>query len=500
MSFEAELDLHLRARFTLVLVATQEEERALQILQTVCERADRACFTWDVAEGFRAILGNAPPTVRDPVAALEHIEAADTDAVFVLIDFHELWSDPRIKRKLRSVAQRLKSGRKSIVVTLPGGPVPRELRDLTALLEMPPPGAPQISDVLTALTQDAGVRQDLPPPEREKLVQAALGLSTAQAQRVFARAVASHGQLDAAAIGIVTREKKEIIRDSEALEFFSATETPADVGGLEVLKVWLHQRERAFTREAHEYGLPAPRGLALIGIPGTGKSLTAKMIGGMWRLPLLRLDIAAVFGSQAGSAEERTRRALRLAEAVAPCVLWIDEIEKALAHGGADLGSGARVLGTILTWMQEKTAPCFVVGTANDVDSLPPELLRRGRFDEIFFLDLPTTQERMEIIAVHLKRRSRSPANFDLPRLARECSGYVGSEIEQAIIDAMYVGFSENREFVAEDISASLRRQVPLSVSSRARIDTLRRWLTEGRVQSASLREVSFARDHSIDP
>src|SRR5207302_10170443 len=205
----------------------------------------------------------------------------------------------------------------------------------------------------------------------------------------------------------------ELIRESEALEFYPVTETADDVGGLLVLKQWVRLRERAFTQEAGNYGLPAPKGIALIGIPGTGKSLTAKMIGGLWRLPLLRLQVGLRFGSLVGESEERARRATRLAETVAPCIVWIDEMEKALAHGGQDAGTSTRVFGSILTWMQEKKSPVFVVATANDISTLPPELLRKGRFDEIFFLDLPTLEERREIFAVHLRKRNRLPQDFD---------------------------------------------------------------------------------------
>jgi SpoVK/Ycf46/Vps4 family AAA+-type ATPase len=260
----------------------------------------------------------------------------------------------------------------------------------------------------------------------------------------------------------------------------------ADVGGLDVLKRWLRLRERAFTREAREYGLPAPKGLGLIGIPGTGKSLVAKMIAGLWRLPLFRLDAGALFGSLIGESEERTRRALRLAEATAPSLLWVDEIDKALAHGGLDAGTSNRVFASVLTWMQEKTAPVFVVAAANSIATLPPELLRKGRFDEIFFLDLPTPAERREILCVHLLKRNRKPEDFDVDRLARESEGYVGAELEQAVIDAMYVGFGAGRELTTDDVSEALRRQVPLSVSQRETIQALRAWLREGRAQSAS--------------
>jgi SpoVK/Ycf46/Vps4 family AAA+-type ATPase len=218
----------------------------------------------------------------------------------------------------------------------------------------------------------------------------------------------------------------------------------------------------------------------------------------LWRLPLLRLDVGALFGSLVGESEERTRRALHLAETVAPCIVWIDEIEKALAHGGSDSGTSTRVFGTLLTWMQEKTAPCFVVATANDITSLPPELLRKGRFDEIFFLDLPTLDERQEIFGVHFRKRQRLPQDFDLRLLAAKSEGYVGAEIEQAIIDAMYIGFNAKREFTTTDISSAIDKQVPLSVSQRETIGSLRNWLREGRAQSASFRELTEAEQQFV--
>jgi AAA+ superfamily predicted ATPase len=495
MSFESELDIYLRARFTLMILVTPEEERALETVRAVCERTQRPCLSWDVAEGFQVLTGrdNATPTARDPISALEQVDKTEGNALFVLKDFHECWSNAQIKRKLRSIAQRLKFTRKSILVTSPSNKLPEEFKDEAVVVEFPPPSVIELEEVLQRLTQTPGVKVNLTRLGREKLVQAALGLTTSQAQRVFAKAIVRSGTLDDRDIDLVTEEKKQVIRESEALEFYAVTETPDDVGGLGVLKEWLRLRERAFTQEARDYGLPAPKGIALIGIPGTGKSLTAKMIGGLWRLPLLRLDVGSLFGSLVGESEERARRALRLAETVAPAIVWIDEMEKALSHGGLDSGTSTRVFGTILTWMQEKTAPCFVVATANAIASLPPELLRKGRFDEIFFLDLPTLEERQEIFAVHLRKRKRLPQDFDVTRLARESEGYVGAEIEQAIIDAMYIGFNEGREFTTDDISAALKRQVPLSVSQRETIGALRNWLREGRAQSASFQEIREA-------
>jgi len=499
MSFEKTLDIYLRARFTLIVLVTPEEERALETIEATCQRTSRPCFAWDVADGFQAVAGQkSPPTARDPLTALEQVEKDPGNTLFALKDFHEFWDNPRVKRKLRNVAQQLRFTKKSIIILTPESDLPTELKNQSVMVDFPSPQAAELEEVLEKLTQTPGVRVELTRLGRDKLVQAAVGLTASQAQRVFAKAIVEDGVLNDQDIDLVTEEKKHVIRESEALEFYAATETPDHVGGLGVLKQWLQTREKAFTQEARAYGLPMPKGIALIGIPGTGKSLTAKMVGGLWRLPLLRLDVGALFGSLVGESEERARRALRLAETVAPAVIWIDEIEKGLAHGGLDSGTSTRVFGTILTWMQEKTAPCFVVATANDIASLPPELLRKGRFDEIFFLDLPTHKERAEIFTVHLRKRNRLPQDYDVERLAQESEGYVGAEIEQAVIDAMYIGFNAGREFTTQDVSLALERQVPLSVSQRETVQSLRNWLQEGRARSASFRETSEAQQQFV--
>ncbi|WP_342596731.1 AAA family ATPase [Cyanobacterium aponinum UTEX 3222] len=495
MSFQQELDTYLRARFTLIILVTQEEERGIQTIKQVCLQNQRPCISWDVADGFISLTNDKAslPNAKDALTALEQIDKASTEALFILKDFHDCWKNDTIKRKLCSVAQWLKMTKKSILVTSPLNTIPPELNDEAVIVEFPLPKEKELEGVLNTLAKTPGVKINLTPLGKEKLIQAALGLTTTQAQRVFAKGIVSNGRLDDRDINLVTEEKKQIIRESQALEFYAVHETPNDVGGLEILKQWLRLRERAFSQEARDYGLPAPKGIALIGIPGTGKSLTAKMIGGLWRLPLLKLDIGALFGSLVGQSEERTRQALQLAETVAPCVLWIDEMEKAFASGGLDGGTSTRVFGTILTWMQEKTAPCFVVATANNISQLPPELLRKGRFDEIFFLDLPTKAEREEIFAVHLKKRNRFPEDFDIKTLANIAEGYVGAEIEQAIIDAMYFGFNKSEEFSSKDVEKALKNQVPLSVSQKETIASLRNWLKEGRAQSASFEEIRQA-------
>lgn len=501
MTFISELDVALRARFTLIVVATIEEARVIEAIRESCSTRRREMYEWDLIRGFVTREGDQPIEAADHRGALSAIEGASdsTAAVFVLKDFHEFWKDTGTKRALRNAAQSLKTTRKSIVVITPDPAVPDELKDDAVILDFPLPDAQEIEEVLDLLSKTPNLDSQLTGTGREQLIRAALGLTHSQAHRAFSKAIVSDGRLSDEDIDLVTQEKKQIIRESRAVEYYTASETPDEVGGLGVLKEWLRLRERAFSPGAREYGLPAPKGVALIGIPGTGKSLTAKMVASAWHLPLLRLDVGSVFGSLVGESEERIRTALAVAEAVAPCVMWIDEIEKSLAQGGLDGGTSQRVFGTILTWMQDKSAPVFVVATANDVAAMPPELLRRGRFDEIFFLDLPTADEREEIFRVHLHKRGRVPEEYDLDLLSRESAGYVGAEIEQAVIDAMFVAFNDGpREFKTDDIAESLHRLVPLSRSQRERIEMLRNWLREGRAQSASFSMPEEASSHQV--
>jgi SpoVK/Ycf46/Vps4 family AAA+-type ATPase len=489
--FSRKLNVSLRARVTLIVVVTPEEERVVSKIQEVCDTWDppRQCVTWDSVDGFSVIAGNRNfhTQSRDPLAALDDIQKTDENAVIVLKDFHEYWNNPQVKRRIRNFSQKFRYNRRSIVIVTPAQRVPEEIRDEAVLVHFPPPGAAELSSDLDLLLATSGISHTLSKAGKEKIIQAALGMTLNQARRSFAKAIVTNGTLDDTDIDTIIADKKDILSHSDALEFYSLTETPDNVGGLLVLKDWLRLRERAFTEEARDYGLPSPKGIALIGIPGTGKSLTAKMIADLWHLPLLRLDVGALFGSLVGESEERTRRALSLAETIAPCILWVDELEKAFAFGSGDAGTSQRVFAHLLTWMQDKTAPCFVVATANNIAALPPELLRKGRFDEIFFLDLPSTAERREIFAVHLKKRKCVPADYDLDRLARESEGCVGAEIEQTVIDAMYHAFNEDmRRVTTADILTCIRNQVPLSISQRETVALLRGYLAEGRAVSAS--------------
>lgn len=496
MDLEQTIDVYLRARYALVWIVSHEEDRVLAQLTSLCERTGRGLQLWDQADHFKKLAGDgeALPAARDALSALEAIEKAEGETTFVLRDFHHCWiNQPRVLRKLRNVVQKLKYTRKTIIVSAPTARIPEELKDEAVIFEVPLPTHENLSAVLDHLAQTPGAKIDLSDELRERAINLALGLTTAQAQRAFAKAIVTDGAFNKDDLDMIAQEKREIIRGSGALEYYESEEKIEDVGGLELLKEWLRRRRLAFSEEAQVYGLPLPKGIALIGIPGTGKSLTAKAISSLWHLPLIRLDVGALFGSLVGESEDNTRKALRLAEAVAPCILWIDEIEKALSVSDGDGGTGMRVLGSVLTWMQDRKKPVFIVATANDIERLPPELLRRGRFDEIFFLDQPNLAERTAIVRVHLGKRQRDPGRFDVNLLAAKSDGYVGAEIEQAIIDAMYLAFSDEaapgREFTSADILMALGNLVPLSHSQRERVDYLRSWVLEGRALSASREE-----------
>jgi SpoVK/Ycf46/Vps4 family AAA+-type ATPase len=297
------------------------------------------------------------------------------------------------------------------------------------------------------------------------------------------------GQLDESCIDLISEEKRAIIRESGALELYPYVESMERVGGLEVLKEWLERRRMAFTDEAKEYGLEIPKGVALLGIPGTGKSLCAKMTSGLWKMPLLRLDMGAVFGGLLGSSEKNIREAIQIAEVIAPCVLWVDEIEKAFAGSGGDGGTARRVLATFLTWMQEKRAPVFVFATANDTEKLPPELLRKGRFDELFFLDLPTPAEREQILTVHLRRKGLTmiQQRFDLEAVVQATTSFVGAELEALVNDALFPAFMDGRrEIETADLLRAASELVPLARSRRDHIERLRQVVVRGEARNAS--------------
>ncbi|MBF2088757.1 MAG: AAA family ATPase [Synechococcales cyanobacterium K44_A2020_017] len=490
MTFRDEFELLLRARYPLIYIPTVEEERVEQaIADCAKQQGNRNIYTWDFVDGYQGNPNDTGFGRRNPLQALELIEKlpASAPAIFILRDFHRFLDDVSISRKLRNLMRLLKSQPKNLVIVAPQITIPDDLRDAFTVLEFSLPNAEEISEEIQRLM--LGLGQRLSDTVLDDLVRASQGLSLERIRRVLARAIASHGQLLPEDVDLVLEEKRQTIRQTQILDFYPAQEEMSDIGGLDNLKDWLLRRGNAFSDKARQYGLPYPRGLLLVGIQGTGKSLTAKAIAHHWHLPLLRLDVGRLFAGLVGESESRTRQMVQLAEALAPCVLWIDEIDKAFTglDGRSDGGTTSRVFGTFITWMAEKRSPVFVVATANNIQALPPELLRRGRFDEIFFVGLPTQEERNAIFTVHLSRlRSHTLKTYDLDRLAYETPDFSGAEIEQILIEAMHIGFSQNRDFTTDDILEAASQIVPLARTAQEQIQALQDWAAAGKARLAS--------------
>jgi len=490
MAFQSEFELLLRARYPLIYIASLEEERIEAEITSVAQAlGNRGVYVWDFVDGYQGNLNDAGAAKRNPLQALEQVEKlpADAPGVFILRDFHRFLEDAATARKLRNLARKLKAQPKNIVVLAPTVQVPRELSEVLTVIEFALPNVAEIAAELDRLT--AGFPQTLDSGMRDAIIRSCQGLSMERIRRVLGKAIAIHGSLSADMVSLILEEKQQTIRQTQILEFYPATENMTDIGGLDNLKDWLMRRGGAFSERARQYGLPNPRGLMLVGIQGTGKSLTAKVIAHHWNLPLLRLDVGRLFGGLVGESESRTRETIARAEALAPCILWIDEIDKAFAGVGStgDSGTTSRVFGTFITWMAEKQSPVFVVATANDIQRLPPELLRKGRFDEIFFVGLPDRRERREIFAVHLGRvRPHNLSSYDLDRLAYETPDFSGAEIEQMMIEAMHIGFSQNRDFTTDDILEAASQIVPLARTAQERIQALQSWAAAGKARLAS--------------
>ena len=490
MSFTDDLGLLIRARYSIIYIATAEEERAeAEIAASAAAQGSRAVYTWDFVDGYSGNLNDAGFGKRNPLQALELVEKlpATAPAVFVLRDFHRFLDDIAVARKLRNLARRLGSQPKTLVILAAQLTIPDELSETMTVLEFTLPNAAAIRQEVRQLL--AATNADLPTTMVEELVRTCQGLSLQRIRRVLGRAIADHGSFTPADLDLILDEKRQSIRQTQILDYYPAKEQITDIGGLDNLKDWLLKRGAAFSEKARQYGLPHPRGLLLIGIQGTGKSLTAKAIAHHWHLPLLRLDVGRLFGGLVGESEARTRQMIQLAEALAPCVLWIDEIDKAFGgmDGRGDAGTASRVFGTFITWMAEKTSPVFVVATANNILTLPPEMLRRGRFDEIFFVGLPSQGDRQAIFEVHLSRlRPHTLKTFDTARLAYETPEFSGAEIEQAIVEAMHLGFSQNRDFTTEDILSAASEMVPLARTAQEQIEALQAWAAAGKARMAS--------------
>jgi AAA+ superfamily predicted ATPase len=482
-----QLDLLIRARTPILWIRSLEEERVDTLLAEAARRlGNRTLLRWDFIDGLRGAPNREGEAARNPMAALACLDAlpADQGAILLLRDFHRYCDDAGICRRLRNLAAQLRQVPRTLVITAPAWQLPRELDDCVTLLELPLPDAAEISRLLGSIA--GACRQPLEPGVLAELTGACHGLSEQRVRQLAARALARRGRLGEEDLAEVLEEKRQAIAKSELLEYCPSEATPADIGGLDALKHWLEQRRMAFSEEARRYGLPLPRGVLLLGPQGTGKSLTAKAVAHSWSMPLLRLDVGRLFAGLVGASEARTREMIQRAEAMAPCVLWIDEIDKGFGGDSrSDGGTSQRVLGTVLTWMAEKTSAVFVVATANAVERLPAELLRKGRFDEIFLLDLPSPEERRAILDLQLRRR-RPRHQIPLDVLVDRTAGFSGAELEQTVIEAMHLAFAEDREFGEADLVAAASQVVPLSRTAREQLEQLQQWASGGRARPAS--------------
>ena len=472
MNFQTEIETLIRARYPILYIITNEEMRVQNLLVEIAAKRQKKVFEWTFSNGIvpagTSIQSqkNRNASTKDPLAALDQVIEQVEPAIFLFKDFHPFLTKNNfaIIRKLKDIAQHLKNSFKTIVLISPVMEIPAELDKEITVINFPQPTKEDLGAMLDKIVAEVSDRKqiqiDLDEQGRDRLLQAALGLTLGEAENVFAKIIVQEQRLSGDYVNEVFAEKQQIIRKSGLLEYYKTEDDFSSVGGLTVLKDWLNKRSVAFTDEARAFGLPAPKGILLLGVQGCGKSLCAKAVSRLWQLPLLRFDMGRMFGSLVGSSEENVRRAIAVAESVAPAVLWVDEIDKAFvgsqSSGATDGGTTARVFGTFLTWLSEKDAPVFVVTTANDVSQLPPELLRKGRLDEIFYVDLPNEEEREEIFRIHLAKRGREPKNFDLKALVAASKDFSGAEIEEAIISALYDAFYAKQELSTRHVLAAL--------------------------------------------
>ena len=530
-SFEKLASNLLKARFPFLYINSWEEDRVINTIKRIAKDKEliktvRNVFTWTLTEGLILEETNTDSSIKskslnekDPQKFLEFVEAYEEPAIFIAKDFHVLFGGDRRGapdhmsiRKLRDLAPKLKTSSKpkNIIFVSPTLVLPVELQKDTTIVEFDLPTVEDIKKVLVNLmevnSQNPNIQINLNEEEIERLARAAQGLTINEAENAFARAMVKDGKMDINDLEVITEEKQQIIKKNGVLELVSNNLDLSEVGGLGNLKKWLSKREKAWLNPSKEYNLPYPKGVLITGVPGCGKSLIAKAISASWKSTLLKFDIGRTFSSLVGSSEENMREAIKTAEAVSPCILWIDEIEKGFSglNGSGDSGTSGRVFGNFLTWLQEKQDPVFVVATANNINQLPPELMRKGRFDEIFFVDLPTLGERKEIFSLHIKKRIKPEIQGEgfeisdetITKLSELTEGFTGSEIEQVVIEALFECYSENRKVKMDDFLRAIKFTVPLSITQAEIIKNLREWANLRAVNATPKDELT---DYTID-
>ncbi len=495
---DRDIEILIRARYPIIYILTWEEKRVEKALENIAKARNKGIYTWSITDGLTTTVtgGRFSDTLKDPLNVLDHVMKSTESALYILKDFHPFMKEPKIIRKLKDVASAIKTSHNTLIILSPEMVIPKEMEKEITVVDYPLPDYEDIKKLLhkliDSIKRNPRVRIELTPNTEEKVIKAALGLTLNEAENVFAKAVVMNNHLGEEDIDVILSEKEQIIRKSGLLEYYHANEKFNHIGGLDHLKVWLVKRGSAFSEKARKFGLPEPKGILLLGVQGCGKSLCAKVVSSLWNLPLLRLDMGNIFSGLIGSSESNIRKAIKIAESLSPCILWIDEIEKGMSgiqsSGMSDGGTTSRVFGTLLTWMQEKTKPVFVIATANDITQLPPEMLRKGRFDEIFFVDLPTREERRKIFEIHINKRGRDPSKFDIDTLVELSEGFSGAEIEQAVISGLFDAFSRGGELTTQDLINAIKETFPLSKTMRDKIEWLRNWAKD-RARRASLRE-----------
>jgi hypothetical protein len=504
----------------IVVMETVEEVRAVRLVREASSSLRLATFEWSIASGLvrcgaeaaahestfpgaaRANLQNAgelsTPSIyhsQEPAQALSNLEAISVEAVFILKDFHRHMDDPVVVRRLRDVGQKFSTNRRTVVITGPLVSIPPELGSLVEFLELPLPDNVRLRQLLDESVQRMGqtrtLKRTLDSAGVDRMVNNLRGLTEEEADRAISQAIVTRYGLVPETVTDVLEAKKSLLRHSGMLEFVDASENLAGVGGLENLKVWLAQRQGSWDASARQFGVEPAKGVIILGVQGCGKSLCARAIAGEWHLPLVKFDTSAVFDKYIGETEKRILKVFKLAEGLAPCVLWIDELEKVFAGSGpdsasVDAGVSSRILASFLSWMQDRKAPVFVAATCNNVTALPPELIRKGRFDEMFFVDLPSHNERRQIFEIQLAKRKRNPADFDLDRIATAARGFSGAEIDAAVQSALYAAYSSKQPLTTQTFLDVLARTVPLSITRSEEIDALRAWAKQRAVPASA--------------
>lgn len=488
---------YIKAGYPILYLVTAEEARAEALIVSAAKEAKRNIQFWSHTEGFLKGDGTKGAQTEDPIDALSTIQQGPKQSLYVLRDLHCFFSNPRLVRLLRDIARDFKQTQKTLIILSAVRRIPPELERDVTMLDFELPARPEIAGIFQKLyTTYQDKIGEIGEDEQERIVQAALGLTTVEAENAFSKAIVEHvlqpkGRKEPIS-QLVLKEKALAVRKTGVLEYFQANQGAQDIGGLENLMLWLTQRSQAFSRKARDYGLPMPRGALLVGLPGCGKSLAAKVASSILGAPLIRFDIGRVFGGLVGESEANMRLAIQTAEAVGTCVLWIDEMEKAFAGVGSgastDGGSTQRVFANFLTWMQEKNTPCFIVATVNRIEGLPAELLRKGRFDEIFFVGLPSAKERSSILQIHIEKHGRKMEVLktnDLSQCLEASEGHSGAEISEAVVSGLYAAFHQNRELTGADILKALKETNPLSKAKAGDLEGMTKWAEANAVNAS---------------